>query len=316
VNFNGKQTPLPITDPKDQAGAWDAFRALVTQAVTDATKAAAARPEPVAELVAAYLDAIAHRISPQTWKGYAAYLRHFVARFGNSAAGQIEPATVEKSAAAENWSASNRANYLWAVQAFLRWCGRRDLKLARPAKDSRGAEAIVSPDLHARVLRETTGDFHQYVRFLWCVGCRPMEAARLTVEGVDWATGTATLKQHKMKHKGKKRILYLSTEALSILREQADRHKEGPLFRGLGGRPFSLQAVVSRFCRLSEKLEVSVCAYNYRHTFGTRALAAGLPDTHVAALMGHTSTRMLHQHYSHITADARLLREAAERLAG
>ena len=316
VTFNGKQTPLPITDPNDQAGAWDAFRAMVSQAVKDATDGSVGRPEPVAELVRPYLDSIAHKITPRTRRGYESYLRHFLARFGNSAAGQIDPATVEKGAAGERWSDSNRANYLWAVQAFVRWAGRKDFTLTRPAKDSRGAEAVVSPALHARVLRETTGDFHQYIRFLWATGCRPMEAARLTVEVVDWATGTVTLKQHKTKHKGKRRILYLSSEALAVLREQAERHKTGNLFRGLRGRPFSLQAVVSRFCRLSDKLGEPVCAYNYRHTFGTRALAAGLPDTHVAALMGHTSTRMIHQHYSHIHADARLLREAAEKLAG
>jgi integrase len=316
VTHQGKKRPLPITDPKDQAGAWDAFRALVSQAVTEAVRSPAARPEPVAELVKPYLDAIAHKINARTRRGYESYLRTFVALFGNSAAAQIDPGAVEKGALAAGWSDSNRANYLWAVQAFLRWCGRADVKLSRPAKDSRGAEAVVPPALHARILRETTGDFHQYVRFLWATGCRPMEGARLTVEAVDWVTGTVTLKQHKTRHKKKRRILYLSTEAVAILREQAERHRAGPLFRGLGGRPFSLQAVVSRFCRLSDKLGESVCAYNYRHTFGTRALAVGLPDTHVAALMGHTSTRMLHQHYSHITADARLLREAAEKLAG
>lgn len=316
VTHNGKQTPLPVTDPKDEAGAWDAFRALVSKAVAEAGQRPACRPEPVAELIASYLESIAHKIEPRTRRGYESYLRHFAARFGNVRPADIDPGAVEKGAAAEAWSDSNRANYLWAVQAFLRWCGRSDLKLSRPAKDSRGAEAVVSPELHARVLRETTGDFHQYVRFLWATGCRPMEAARLEVGQVDWATGTVTLRRHKTKKKGKRRILYLTAEAIAILREQAERHKEGHLFRGLKGKPFSLQAVVSRFLRLSEKLGVSVCAYNYRHTFGTRALAAGLPDTHVAALMGHTSTRMLHQHYSHITADARLLREAAEKLAG
>lgn len=316
VTIRSKKVALPVTDPNDQAGAWDAFRALVKQTVAEQAATSDARLEPVAELVKPYLDSIAHKIAPRTRQGYESYLRTFLHHWGKSAAGAIDPGAVEKGALQMEWSDSNRHNYLWAVQAFLRWCGFRDFKLARPGKDSRGAEAVISPELHARILRETTGDFHQLIRFLWATGCRPMEGARLTAEVVDWATGTVTLKQHKTRHKGKRRILYLSSEAVTILREQAERHQAGALFRGLGGRPFSLQAIVSRFLRLSDKLGVSVCSYSYRHTFGTRALAAGLPDTHVAALMGHTSTRMIHQHYSHINADARLLREAAERLAG
>lgn len=314
VTINGKQIPLPVTDPSDEAGAWDAFRALVSKAVKEG---AAGRPEPVAELVKPYLDAVAHKINPRTRQTYESYLRHFVARFGNSASGQIDPGIVEKSATEQGWSDSNRANYLWAVQAFLRWCGRKDFALSRPAKESRGAEAVVTEADQADILREARGDFHDYCRFLWTTGARPMEAARLTAESVDWTTGTATLKQHKTKKKGKARILYLNSEALAILRRQAERHKgTGPLFRGQGGRQLSLQAVVTRFLRVSEKIGRPVSAYMYRHSWATRALAAGISDAHVAALLGHTSTRMLHAHYSHLTANARLLRETAERLVG
>lgn len=314
MTFQGKQTPLPVTDPADEMGAWAAFKALVTQAVAEAKPTG--RPEPLAALVRDYLDAIRHRTTDHTRAGYESYLRTFAARFGGVQAGQLDPAAVENDAAGRNWSDSNRANYLWAVQAFVRWAGRKDFSLSRPAKESRGAEVVVSPELHARVLRETTGDFHQLIRFMWAVGCRPMEGARLTAEAVDWASGTVTLKAHKMRRKGKNRILYLSTEALLILREQADKYQAGPLFRGMRGRQLSLQAVVTRFIRLSEKVGATVTSYHYRHTWATRALSAGIPDTHVAAMLGHSSTRMIHSVYSHVSANARLLREQAELLSG
>jgi integrase len=67
--------------------------------------------------------------------------------------------------------------------------------------------------------------------------------------------------------------------------------------------------------RLSEKIGHRVTAYGYRHTYATRALAMGLPDTHVAALLGHGSTRMIHAHYAHLNANARLLKEAAAKVA-
>ena len=51
-------------------------------------------------------------------------------------------------------------------------------------------------------------------------------------------------------------------------------------------------------------------AYGYRHSFATTALANGVPDAQVAALLGHASTTILHQHYSHLTSQAQALRDA------
>ena len=53
-----------------------------------------------------------------------------------------------------------------------------------------------------------------------------------------------------------------------------------------------------------------VFAYGYRHTFATDALAHGVPDAHVAELLGHSGTAMLHRHYSHLTARSQALRDA------
>jgi integrase len=191
VTIRGEQTPLPVTDRNDEAGAWAAFQRLLREAQSSPP----ARTEPVAELVSEYLDSISHRVSAKTRADYAAHLRRLVARFPNSAPAQIESCILERQAANENWSDSHRANYLWTCQAFLRWAGRKDLKLHRPPKESRGADAMIPPELHARVLRETTGDFHQLVRLLWVLGCRPMEAAGLAAESIDWATATVTLRR-------------------------------------------------------------------------------------------------------------------------
>lgn len=315
VYSNGKQQPLPVTDPKDEAGAWKAFQALVDRAVAESTAKPAGRPEPVAALVGDYLDSMSHRVAPKTRHDYASHLKRFVALFGNSASGQIDPATVEKRAAEHGWSDSHRANYLWAVQAFVRWTGRKDFTLTRPPKESRGADSLIPPEIHARVLRETCGDFHQLARLLWATGARPMEAAGLEAGTIDWTSATATIRRHKTKHKGKRRVIYLGTEALAILREQADRYADGPLFRGLGCRPFTRHAIVCRFIRMSDKIGRPVRAYDYRHTFITRSLMKGVPSAVVAALVG-TSTSMIDRFYGHVAGCSQELREAAEKLAG
>lgn len=312
VRHNGRQTPLSVTDRNDQAAAFAAFQRLLEQAKSTP----ASRPEPIALLVSEYLDSISHRIAPKTRVDYGIHLKRLVARFPSSAAGQLDPSTLEKSADPA-WSDSHKSNYLWTVQAFLRWCGRKDLRLQRPAKESRGADSVISPEVHARVLRETTGDFHQLIRFLWATGCRPMEGAGLTFEAIDWAGGTATLTRHKTKRKGKSRVLYFGADALAILNEQSGRHNNtGHVFRGAGDRPLSRQALVTRFIRVSDKVGKAVRAYDYRHTYVTRSLEKGVPDAMVAALVGHSSTAMIHKFYSHVGANAKLLREAAERAAG
>ena len=55
-------------------------------------------------------------------------------------------------------------------------------------------------------------------------------------------------------------------------------------------------------------------AYGYRHAFATDVLANGVPDAHVAELLGHSGTAMLHRHYSHLTARSQALREALGRV--
>ena len=121
------------------------------------------------------------------------------------------------------------------------------------------------------------------------------------------------MKAHKTKHKGKQRILYLTTDAMKILNEQREKHLTGHLFRTRGDRPFTGRALVGRMAALQRKLGARVTCYGYRHALATRLLSRGVPDTHVAAILGHSNTRMIHAHYSHLAADAKLLREAAEK---
>jgi integrase len=174
---------------------------------------------------------------------------------------------------------------------------------------------MIPPEVYAKCLVESSGDFHQLIRVWWATGARPMEAASLTAEAIDWATGTATIRRHKTRKKGKRRVLYFHTEALAVLREQADKYGGGPLFRGVRGDALTLRAIVDRCRRLSAKVGRPVRAYDFRHTFITRSLMKGVPAAVVAALVG-TSTGMIDRFYGHVSAQGQQLRDVAERLAG
>lgn len=315
ATIDNKQVPLGVRDPADESAAWEALRRLVKAGVAEALAPASnVKHGVLAELVAQWLGVKRPDVNAATLKGYDKYLKWLTKHFGQLSAAGLDLAAVRARAAAEEWSDTHRANTLWTVNAFLLWCGRSD-KIPLPPRDSRGAETVISDELHRRVLAETAGDFRALCNFLWLTGCRPGEATSLTCEQVNWEAKTVVLKKHKTRHKGKTRTLHLSAAAVEVLADQALKYDAtGYLFRGLRGRPFSLQAMTMRFERLSDKLGKKVTSYCYRHSFATRALAAGESDAVVAALLGHSSTQMIHKHYSHLSAEGRALREAAERV--
>jgi site-specific recombinase XerD len=43
--------------------------------------------------------------------------------------------------------------------------------------------------------------------------------------------------------------------------------------------------------------------YGFRHAFATEMLKKGVPEAHVAGMLGHKSTAMLSKHYSHLSSE-------------
>jgi integrase len=318
--MNSQQIPLGVTDPADQAAAWaklhEMMKAAAREAVAEAQPAKpVVRTGAIPALVREFLAARSPCVEPGTLKSYGQHLGWLAAAFPDEAPAGIDPAELARAAArVATWGDTHRANVLATCGAFLRWCGR-EVDIPLPPKASRGADSVIPEAVYLRCLRETTGDFHQLLRFLWLTGCRPGEATALTAEAVGWDSGTIKVKEHKTRKKGKTRVIYLADEALQLLREQRKAHDAGLLFRGMRERKFSLQAMTMRFERLSEKVGRTVTSYMFRHTWATRALAAGVPAAQVAAMLGHTSTAMVFKHYAHLCEEAGLLRQQAERVA-
>lgn len=85
--------------------------------------------------------------------------------------------------------------------------------------------------------------------------------------------------------------------------------------------PVSVQDAPQKFKRERAKLPpdrrhevpdlTGLTAYVLRHTYATQALANGLSGPVVAALLGHTTTKMIDEHYSHLDQRGELLKEAA-----
>lgn len=347
VQHDGTQHPLGVRDPADRAAAEAAHQQLLDQ-LAAAVAARLSRPpdsvpgtlppapptnspgQTVGEAVVAFLAAAEKKVGRGKMKAKTAYdyrlaLAPFGAAFGGRPLGDLLPEAgceeVEDWAAGRGWSVSTQNTYLGTVQTLFKWAGLR-LKVRRPPKQSRGAKSVRSDEQFAAVLAAlkrypgARGDLAELLTVLRQTGARPSEVSGLTVEGLDWAADVATLTEHKTRHQtGEDRLLVFTDAALAVLRAQRDRYGAGLLFRTRAGGRYTAAAIGRRLRAVSKRLGYRTIAYGERHGFATRALEAGVPDADVAGLLGHKGTTMLHRHYAHLTANARRLKAAAERVS-
>lgn len=274
----------------------------------------------VAQIVTAFLSDCKPRVSPACHRNYSLYLRPFARAMRSVAAVHLAPDRIEAYARAKPWSPTYRANFLATVTTCYRAAVRLRLltvnplpPLHRPPRESRGAEATITQDEYEKLRSVADPLFRDYLTLLWGTGARPGEIAALTVEMVlANKGGIVPLRKHKGSHAGRHRCLILTGEALTVATARAQRLGSGLLFRGRNG-VLSAKAIGSRMEYWSRKAGIRrVIAYGFRHSFATDALCQGIPDATVAALLGHSGTGMLHQHYSHLVSRTRTLVAAAE----
>jgi integrase len=113
--------------------------------------------------------------------------------------------------------------------------------------------------------------------------------------------------------------VFLPPELVEVCKRLVAKYPTGPLFRRASGKPFPEAYYLPRLVRVLRRklgLPESVTPYGYRHTFATDALSNGVPEAHVAELLGHSGTAMLHKHYAHLGTKAATLRAALGRMRG
>jgi integrase len=314
ATLNRQKISLGVQGEDNEAEAVKAWHRLMADGRTkpDATPKTAS----VQGVLDGFLADAEDRVSPECLRQYRKHLLRFGKRFGTRPADGITPAEAEAYARKPEWAASTRNGVLGSLVSAYRWAERSQViarnplqGVRKPPKASRGAKALVSAEAHATLCERAEPVFKAFLQLLWLTGARPGEIASLQGEEIDLKQGVAVLTEHKTAHLGKSRILFLSPEAVKII--QAMGKTEGLLFVGEDAQPLTANAIGSRLTRLCVKAGVKHCiAYGYRHTYATDALAKGVPDAQVAALMGHAGTAMLHKHYAHLTAKTKVLHDA------
>jgi integrase len=263
---------------------------------------------------------------PNTYQFYRHFLQNFVDKHGAVRVRDLKPYHVTKwLEQGSTWGQSTRRCAVTAVKRALNWAVQEGYLDANPLRNVvkaavRHRDTLVSEGEHAK-LKDAASDevFREFLSALRATGCRPGEVAAVTATDVDLDAGTWTLKRHKTVKKTKRpRVVFLTRDMVELSRKLMAQHPEGPLFRNQRARPWTKNAIRCRFRRLRKKAGVapSIVAYAYRHTFATAGLESGVPLATVAELLGHTSTKMVSEHYGHLDQRADHLRDAARQAAG
>ncbi len=279
-----------------------------------------------AALCEAFLDFSHRNNESSTYEAYRAFLQSFTDLHGAVPVRDLKPYHVSRWLDGQaGWGQSTRRGAITAVKRALNWAADEGLIPTNPLKSVKKPpvqhrDKILSPE-EQKAIAEAPRDqaFRQFVFAMEQTGCRPGEVAAVCAGQVDLDAGTWTFQRHKTVKKTRKpRVVYLTAPMVELCRRLSAERPTGPLFLNSRGRAWSRNAIRCRFRRLRKKLNLDkgVVAYAYRHTFATAGLEGGVPIATMAELLGHASTQMISEHYSHLDQKTAHLREAARRAAG
>ncbi|MGD0043862.1 MAG: site-specific integrase [Isosphaeraceae bacterium] len=163
-------------------------------------------------------------------------------------------------------------------------------------------------------------EFRDFLIVTLRTGCRPQEVRMLEAKYVLLKEGEARIPKELAKGKRKERRVPLDNVVQAILKPLVLKYPEGPLLRNTKGRPWTKDAINSRFQRLKEKLPYRATAYAMRHTFINEALKNGASETAIAEVVGHEDKTMIQKVYGHPSLHQDLLKgvvtKANRRAAG
>ena len=322
ATFGGAKVSLKIKGEENRDAAVKAWHRLMADGQTATPNRPQCADAPpaltVQELVDLFLTDISTRLKPLTIGQYRIDLELFLAQFKNTSANRVATIDVSRWLHGMKVGDTTKSIRLRSVSACFGWavkCGfvadNPTKRVPKPRNRSRGQEAVVSPEVHAKLTAKASPAFRQVLAVLHGTGCRPGEACAITAANFDPANGLVRLEIHKSDRHGKPRLIFVSPDVATLLGRLAGECPSGALLRTKHGNPWKGRSITEYMQKLKKAAGVQAMAYGYRHTFATDALVKGLPDAQVAALLGHSSTTMLHKHYSHLTSQAGVLRSAS-----
>jgi integrase len=164
--------------------------------------------------------------------------------------------------------------------------------------------------------------FLEILVFLRYTGARPSELRKMRWTDIDLDRQEIVLTRHKTSRTQRvpaPRRIRLVQPVLRLLTRVLRRGDGKDLvFVTCLKRPWTRDAIEQRLRRLRKDCGVSkdVKIYGLRHLFATAAVLNGVDLKTLAELLGHTTTRVVEQHYVHLADQSRHLHLAMQRAVG
>lgn len=308
---------------KDKDDAEAQFKFLLRQAERDEN------PDPniaFADLADIWLDHVKETAVPERYRHCRERIQEFKDHIGDHVrAKDLRPRHVESWLAKKILSRSSQRLYKSIILSCLNWAAKPRTKgggelihenplrgqLYLPPMESWGKEAVWTPETFEQVLRVSNPAFANLVRILAWTGARittivQIEARHYNKRQSRWDCEDLS---HERGNKKVKHIRLLNDEARELVERLNAEHPEGPIFRNAYGRPWDPDAPQIYMTNLKHKFQETrvldwqpgLAVSGLRHTFATRFLERYPNELeYLRVLLGHSSYKMLFEHYGHL----------------
>lgn len=159
------------------------------------------------------------------------------------------------------------------------------------------------------LLNHCKPDLREMLAFMLLTGARVEEVLRLESDHLQGSRIVLDIEDSKGRHTS--RVINLPPAALDIVKGK----NAGLIFVTRAGKPWDKNSLRCRFRSLKRLMKMpGLCGTTLRHSFARHQLEQGVDSTLVAALLSHSSTRMLYERYGHLGSGT-LLADTVSRTA-
>lgn len=268
------------------------------------------RPRTFGEIAEAWQDEYWDGFAYGTRNCYRSSLIRALERFGDAAADDIEPMSIQallEQMKQQNYSLKAVKTQKTVVSTIYKYGMLRGMCRTNPAtvtKIPKGLSKELRLPPSDEALEKIKADREWlYPQILIYTGCRRGEALALTYEDFDLDNNTVNINKEIVFESNEPHLVYRTKTSagkrkiplVNALKIQIPKGKEGAIFDNITLRSF--KTLWDKYCK---RLEIEVTPHQLRHAYATMLYDAGVDVKIAQKLLGHSSLKMTVDIYTHI----------------